>query len=69
MVTDEEGKQHVEFEVKWDGYPEEDNRWLELWELRGAPKIVKQFIKENPNSPLPKSLTDNSPRPEKKKKK
>jgi hypothetical protein len=69
VITDKEGNQHVEFKVKWEGYPEEDNCWLQLWELRGAPRIVKDFIKNNPTSPLPKSLTNNSPRPEKKRKK
>jgi hypothetical protein len=69
VIIDDEGKQHVEFEVKWEGYPEEENHWLQLWELRGAPRIVKEFIKNNPTSPLPKSLTNDSPQPEKKRKK
>jgi hypothetical protein len=68
VVTDDEGEQHVEFEVKWEGYPKEDNKWLQLWELRGAPRIVKEFIKNNLTSPLPKSLTNNTPQPARKKK-
>jgi hypothetical protein len=66
IVEDDEGKQHVEFQVKWEGYPNEENRWVELWELKGMSKLVKEFSKNNPNAPFPKSIRDDTPRTSKK---
>jgi hypothetical protein len=52
----------VEFQVRWLGWTNEEDRWLTLFELCNAKDLVKDFIKKNPDAHLLKSLTDPTPR-------
>jgi hypothetical protein len=62
VIEDSKQNKHVCFEVKWKGYSNKENQYKTLWQLCGAKDLVCDYIKKNPNVPLPVSLTDNTPR-------
>src|ERR1700731_1620686 len=40
----------IQYLVKWEGYPHEDNTWEPKKNLAQAPEAIKDFHKKNPNA-------------------
>jgi hypothetical protein len=59
---DDDSPQKVMFQVRWLGWTDEEDRWLDLFELKDAKDAVRDYIRKNPDAPLPRSLTDSRPR-------
>ena len=63
IVKDKQGNKHVRFTVRWKGYTDEEDQYKSLWQLRGAKDLIRDYIKAHPDADLPKSLTNDNPRP------
>jgi hypothetical protein len=55
------GKQKAwQYLVKWKGYPESENTWEPLQNLKNSMEIIHQWHQDNPKQPKPSGLVMNS---------
>ncbi len=40
---------HVQYLVKWKGYPDSDNQWIK-WQDVNAPDLIAEYQRENPDA-------------------
>jgi hypothetical protein len=52
-------KQRWEYFVSWVGWPESENLWQPMGNLKNAMELVKDFHRRQPKKPKPRSLAIN----------
>ena len=53
FAEDEQGREVLQYLVKWKDYDSSENSWEPSENLEGAPRLVLQFHAAYPDSPKP----------------